>query len=133
MGVFVNIIMANTVQVSLSLLYIANNGLVSCMLVANEWSEYAKERKTLRVSNPIGIQRSSYFLSMPFRYGIPMMVFISFLHWLVSQCIFIIRVNRVDRTGAFMPGWTTTGYSLTPCLIGKKYLSYQHNTKWVFC
>ena len=120
MGVFVNIIMANTVQVGLSLLYVANNGVLSCMLVAKEWCGFAKTRKTLRVSSPVGIQRSSYFLSMPLRYGIPMMAYTSFLHWLVSQCIFIIRVNTFGWDGNPGRGWTTTGYSFIPSLIGKK-------------
>ena len=121
MGTFVNILIANTFQVIVSLAYIVHNGLISCMLVADEWCGYAKDRKTLRVSAPVGIQRSSYVLSMPLCYGIPMTVFFSVMHWLVSQSIFIIRVNKFDCHGEPERGWTTIGYSLIPCLIGKKH------------
>jgi hypothetical protein len=120
MGLFANIMIVNTFQVVVSLAYVAYNGLVSCMLVADEWCRFAKDRKTLRVSAPIGMQRSSYTLSMPFRYGIPMMIFFSFQHWLVSQGMFIVRLNKFNEYGIRRMGWTFSGYSFIPCLIGKK-------------
>lgn len=97
-----------------------HNALLSCMMVAKEWVEFATERNTLRVSYPKGIQRSSYFISMPFTYGIPIMVFFVTEHWLLSQCLFIVRITRTDWTGLSAPGWTATGYSLFPCLLGKQ-------------
>lgn len=120
MGLFANTLIANTAQVVVSLAYIAHNALLSCMMVADEWCGFAKHRKTLRVSAPVGIQRSSYFLSMPLRYGLPMMVLFSIEHWLLSQSTFIVRVNKFDWTGVPKQGWTTTGYSFIPCLMGKK-------------
>ncbi|KAF2822150.1 hypothetical protein CC86DRAFT_301334, partial [Ophiobolus disseminans] len=47
-------------------------------------------KRPLRVSNPEGIQRSSYFVSMPWRYGIPLIAGTSGLHWLISQSLFVI-------------------------------------------
>ena len=61
------------------------------MLVAAEWSRYALRRKPLRVSTPRGPQRSSYFLSVPYRYGIPLMTASGVLQWLVSQSVFLVR------------------------------------------
>ena len=84
MGLFVNILISNVWQVMISLLYIGHNALLSCMMVAKEWFGFATHRKTLRVSAPRGIQRSSYTLSMPFRYGIPMMLIFSMEHWILS-------------------------------------------------
>lgn len=121
MGVFVNILIANTAQVVISLTYIAHNALISCMLVADEWYGFINDRKTLRVSAPVGIQRSSYVLSMPLRYGLPMMALFSVEHWLISQSTFIVRVKQFDWTGTPSRGWTTTGYSFIPSLIGKKH------------
>ena len=52
MGLFVNILSSNVWQVVVSLLYIGHNSLLSCMMVANEWTGFADDRKTLRVSAP---------------------------------------------------------------------------------
>lgn len=113
--------MANTFQVLVSLAYVAYNGLVSCMLVADEWFGFAQDRKTLRVSFPVGIQRSSYTLSMPLSYGIPMTIISSVIHWLISQSTFVVRINKFDYDGERGHGWTVSGYSLFASLIGKKY------------
>lgn len=91
------------------------------MLVADEWAGFSKDRKTLRVSAPAGIQRSSYILSVPLRYGLPATVLFAILHWLVSQSTFIVRVIRVDWEGALTTGWTTAGYSFMPCILGNSY------------
>lgn len=118
--------MANTFQVLHSFAYVAYNGLLSCMLIADEWCGFAKDRKTLRVSTPVGIQRSSYALSMPFSYGIPMTIIFSVAHWLVSQSTFVVRINKFNYNGEQEGGWTTSGYSLMPSLISKKSF-YRHS------
>lgn len=107
----------------ISFTYLAQNALLSCMLVADEWAGFSKDRKTLRVSAPVGIQRSSYVLSIPLCYGLPTMVLFAILHWLVSQSTFIVRVIRVNWEGALTTGWTTTGYSFIPCFLCKSYLA----------
>lgn len=119
MGLFVNILISNIWQVVVSLLYIGHNSLLSCMMVANEWIGFADDRKTLRVSAPEGIQRSSYTLSMPFRYGLPLMLIFLTEHWVISQATFVIRVNLIDYLGNPSGGWTTSGYSIIPCIIGE--------------
>ena len=65
------------------------------------------------------MQRSSYTLSVPFRYGLPMMAFFAAGHWLLPQSTFIIRVNTFDWKGDPRRGYTTAGYSFIPCLLGK--------------
>ncbi len=103
------------------MLYLTYNGLLTCMLVNEEWSGYAKDRKTLRVSHPKGIQRSSYFISMPMKYGIPLMVANATLHWLVSQSMFVVNTTTYypndieDKSQDFI----TTGYSTKASFIGK--------------
>jgi hypothetical protein len=60
----------------------------------------AWQKKGLRVSqNPQGEQRSSYFLQLPYRYAIPLLGFSAVMHWLVSQSIFIVIVERYDPQG----------------------------------
>ena len=83
------------------------------MLLAEEWSAYATKKKFLRVISPIGGQRSTYRLQLPYRYGIPLLIGSSVLHWFVSQAIFLTRVNITDSSGSEVSGVgvSTCGYS----------------------
>ena len=86
------IFFANMWQMIISILYLTFNALLSCLLFSDEWAGYHKRRKTLRVSFPEGIQRSSYFISMPLKYGVPFTTSVALLHWTVSQSVFVVRV-----------------------------------------
>ena len=112
-GVIATVLIANSPQILLSFLYFALNGILTCMLLAEEWNAYATKRKFLRVTSPTGAQRSTYRLQLPYRYGIPLLVASSILHWFVSQSIFLARVNVIDSTGTEVPGEdiSTCGYS----------------------
>jgi hypothetical protein len=119
------VIWANYWQMIISLLYLAYNALLTCQLVAEEWSGYAKQRKTLRVSHPRGIQRSSYFVSMPMKYGITLMIANATLHWLVSQSIFLVSTTThlPNDSEDVSHSYVTTGYSLSASLTGGLTLS----------
>ena len=93
------VLLANAPQFLISLLYFGFNGLFTNMLLVKEWTDYAHSRKSLRVTAPTGQQRSTYRLQLPYRYGIPLMVIAALLHWLVSQAIFLVRVQRFDYNG----------------------------------
>lgn len=112
-GVIFTVLVANSPQILLSFLYFAYNGIFTCMLLAEEWSAYASKRKFLRVTSAVGGQRSTYWLQLPYRYGIPLLIGSSALHWFVSQSIFLARVDVNDSTGAEVPGIgiSTCGYS----------------------
>ncbi|KAF3001562.1 hypothetical protein E8E13_009862 [Curvularia kusanoi] len=107
------VMIANLPQVMLSYLYLTFNALCTTMFMAREWSTYACTRKPLRVTAPVGEQRSTYWLNMPFRYGIPMQVMALLFHWLTSQSIFLVRMivldarsrepNRIISTNGFSP------------------------------
>ena len=84
------------------------------MLVSDEWAGYQKTRKTLRVSFPEGIQRSSYFISMPLRYGIPLTVSMALLHWTVSQSVFVVRVISHYSDGSLDAESTITAAGYSP-------------------
>lgn len=58
-------LLANLPQLVLSFLYLAYNGLWTCMLLGVEWNEFAFKRKGLRVTHPEGKQRGTYWLSLP--------------------------------------------------------------------
>lgn len=112
-GLLLNVLVANSPQALLSFLFLTYNGLFTCMLMANEWSDYAYERKPLRVSNPVGDQRSTYRLQLPYKYGIPLMVLSGTLHWLVSQSLFLARVASFNSDGEEDEGYSvsTMGFS----------------------
>ncbi|KAF2790980.1 hypothetical protein K505DRAFT_310397 [Melanomma pulvis-pyrius CBS 109.77] len=107
-----NILIANSAQLILSFLYFAYNGLFTCMLLGYEWYSYAHQRKGLRVSRaPIGAQRSTYFLQLPYRFALPLMALSGVLHWLVSQSIFLVAINAKSWNGIERTSWTSCGYS----------------------
>ncbi|RMZ81806.1 hypothetical protein DV738_g2021, partial [Chaetothyriales sp. CBS 135597] len=115
---------ANLPQTILSFLYLNLNGLLTSMFLADEWSDFCRERKALRVSTPQGRQRSTYFLELPYRIGIPLMVLSGLLHWLVSQSIFLAVISAYSPRGdlANPVAVASCGYSpiamLTVLLLG---------------
>ncbi|KIW04859.1 uncharacterized protein PV09_04041 [Verruconis gallopava] len=86
-----NILLANLPQLVISFLFLAYNSILTSMVMAKEWSDFAHERKTLRVSAPVGKQRSTYYLQLPYRYAIPLLLSSMLLHWVTSQAIFLDR------------------------------------------
>jgi hypothetical protein len=62
------------------------------MLANREWSNYARKRSALRVTVPSPTQRSTYFLSLPYTYSLPLVVASILLHWLISQSLFVARI-----------------------------------------
>ena len=112
-------LLSNTPQLLLSFHYFAYNSLYTCMLLAKEWSEYAHERKSLRVTSPMGEQRSTYRLQLPYRYGIPLLVLSGTLHWLTSQSLSLVSLKAYDYTGKTDPenNIITCGYSPIAILV----------------
>jgi hypothetical protein len=93
-------LIANFPQVLLSFLYFAYNSLFTAMLMGYEWVSYAHKKKGLRVSRrPSGAQRSTYFLQLPYRFGLPLVLLSGTLHWLVSQSIFVVALDVYDEYG----------------------------------
>jgi hypothetical protein len=94
------VLIANAPQLLLSILYLFLNGLLAAMHAAYERSSYISERKTLRLSSPHGIQRGTYFLTIPYRFAIPLQLFSAALHWLDLQSLFVIDVGGLTYKGA---------------------------------
>ncbi|KAK3339648.1 hypothetical protein B0T25DRAFT_523385 [Lasiosphaeria hispida] len=112
-GLVSNVLLANLPQLILSVLYIIYNVMISAFLVQREFSKMCSVRKPLRVSEPIGIQRSSYFISLPLRYGIPLYVSSGVMHWLLSQSLFLARITAITPEGTVdvVHSYSTCGYS----------------------
>ncbi|KAL3440941.1 hypothetical protein BJX65DRAFT_17229 [Aspergillus insuetus] len=116
-----NTIIANIPQLIFSLLYFCSNSLLSAMTLASEWSRYALAQyhhRGLRVSwNPQGAQRPSYFLSLPYRYAVPLMAASATLHWLISQSIFLVGVDAYDESWERVPYLDVMTCGYTPIAI----------------
>jgi hypothetical protein len=124
-GLVTNVLVANSPQLIFSLLYTFSRAMLSCLLVQDEFSRMGSRRKPLRVTEPEGIQRSSYFISLPFRYGIPLNVSAGILHWSVSQSIFLARVTAFFPNGDVDYGssFSTCSHSLIAMFISKSTLT----------
>ncbi|KAI8657985.1 hypothetical protein NCS57_01178700 [Fusarium keratoplasticum] len=104
------VLLANLPHFVFSGLYFQYNAIFTGMLAANEWSDFGRKRKGLRVSsNPEGWQRSRYFLQLPYRWSIPLIFMSILIHWLLSQSVFIVPLQfESAREDHFA---TTLGYS----------------------
>ncbi|KAF5381868.1 hypothetical protein D9757_008367 [Collybiopsis confluens] len=105
-----SVLVSNSPQLILSMIYLVFNSLCTKMFLAREWSSYSHARKPLRVSAPRGVQRSTYFLQIPYRFGLPLMGYSALLHWLVSQSIFPVQVTYRDLNNNQFPA-SSCGYS----------------------
>ena len=107
------VLLINLPQGVSSVLHLTYNSMFTCMLMEKEWSDYAHDRKPLRVSSPIGDQRSTYYLQLPYAYAIPLIILSRLMHWLVSQALFLARVDTYTSTGIPNPknNVPTCGYS----------------------
>jgi hypothetical protein len=134
------VVLANMPQFVVSCLYLAYNGIFTCMLQCYEYSQFgAPPKKPLRVTTPKGKQRehwhplslypprltvqtgSTYFLSLPYRYSLPLMAASLLLHWLVSQSFFLARIDSygVKANGEvyYQHSSSQIGYSCLPILV----------------
>ena len=116
-GLASSVLFANLPQLVLSFVYLSYNGLITCMLLANEYSRYEVQRKTLRVTTPSEKQRSTYWLQMPFTYGIPLIALSATLHWLISQAVFLVRVEEYVNGKSLGSSVSAVGLSPAPMLV----------------
>ncbi len=92
-------LLANVPQLLLSIGYLNINFICTSMASAHEWNRLGTFSKHLRVTNPVGLQRSTYFLQLPYRWCMPLMAFGGVLHWIMSQAFYLVRIDHFDRQG----------------------------------
>lgn len=119
-----SVFLANLPQAIISFMYLLLNSIITAMVSSSEWSEYGHRRKPLRVSFSRLGQRSTFYLQLPYQYGLPLLALSAFLHWLVSQSIFLANVSSYDKNGISVnPALVSTcGYSplalfVTICVV----------------
>lgn len=91
------------------------------MYISREWAQFSQTRKGLRVTKPSNKQRGTFWLSLPYRVSIPLMIISVLMHYLVSQCLFIADVVALSASGDppsidVDGGLLTLGYS-PPALL----------------
>ncbi|KAK8119706.1 uncharacterized protein PG998_004332 [Apiospora kogelbergensis] len=84
----------------------------STFLLQREFDLMCREdkRRALRVSKPVGVQRSSYTISILLRYGVTIHFVSGLMHWLVSQSLLLTlqdQYGAVDVRHSF----STCGFS----------------------
>ncbi|PYH94196.1 hypothetical protein BO71DRAFT_409552 [Aspergillus ellipticus CBS 707.79] len=90
-------LLANTPQLVVSILSYMLNDALTRMLLAVEYNNFALRHRSLRVSFPRGQQRSTFYLTVPYRYGLPLLLAFVLIHWLVSEELFFVQIVPYDR------------------------------------
>lgn len=105
-----HILFANIFQLMISIIYLLYNNCLTRQVLADQWTRFMRttklvpegqpipDRKPLRVSSHVGFQRTSYMLSLPWSYAMPMMLAFTIPHTLIARSVFLVR------TAAFGPG-----------------------------
>ncbi|PYI00437.1 hypothetical protein BO78DRAFT_380980 [Aspergillus sclerotiicarbonarius CBS 121057] len=130
-----HVILANTPQFLITITYYFYNNLLTSMLAAAEYSSYSSpsSAKPLRVTSPIPhtAQKSTYFLSIPYQYTIPVLSTFVALHWTISESLFYggqvlsalgyspiaIFVALLIRGGGWWWGWGGGGWGSCSVVI----------------
>lgn len=94
-----NVVLANAPQIVASVSYILFNQLLTCLLLSREFTVYSVKRAGLRVTSPQGRQRSTLWLSLPYRFSLPLLTASVILHWALSQTIFLAEAEVHSPTG----------------------------------
>lgn len=142
-GFLIHVLFANSFQLLASLCYLYYNRLLTTQLATAEWLRFLQEKKALRVSSPLGMQRSSYMLSLPWSYAGPLMLSFVLLHWLISQSVFVVQTTaysggpdgrRMRASDASRVGFSPIGIMLTTsfgilllaALVGNGFRRYEN-------
>ncbi|PVH88350.1 hypothetical protein DL98DRAFT_648494 [Cadophora sp. DSE1049] len=104
------VLLVNTPQLIVSMLYFLFNSMMTVYVQAAEWNAFSHTPQHLRVSKPVGFQISTYWLSLPPAYGVPMLLFSATLHWLISQAIFLSKIEFQDFNGGASERFGAAGY-----------------------
>lgn len=113
-SLYLSVMAANLFQLVFSFFYFMYNGLLTSISVASELSRHGSARKALRVSAPIGMQRSSHFLSLPYRFSLPLTVCFGLMHWFISQSVFFVRTVAYNPDGTKDPPSDTSRVGFSP-------------------
>ncbi|OJJ42781.1 hypothetical protein ASPZODRAFT_76111 [Penicilliopsis zonata CBS 506.65] len=112
-------VIANLPQLLITITYFAYNNVLTSMLVAVEYSSYGNTRKPLRVTWPVenSQQQSTYWLTIPYRYGLLFLIIQMIIHWLVSQGCYYLFLTPYTIIDEPDPNNIYSGIFLSPLPI----------------
>jgi hypothetical protein len=120
MSILLAFFAANIPQLVLSYLYLVINNLLTIMLGMAEWTAFYASTiaQGLRVTNPVRgtNQGSTYFLTVPFRWGAPSLIFFMLLHWLTSEMVFAAKIESYNPQGQLDLGTSVTAVYYSPLI-----------------
>lgn len=92
---------ATVPQLVVSALYVLLNHHLTLMIQLRDWIRLATHRQPLRVSTPApdSDQISTYWLSLPYQYSVPLLVLSAGSSWLTSQTLYFYRFMAYDNDG----------------------------------
>ena len=113
------VLLANMPQLAVSLLYFCLNDTLTREILAADYNDFAITRRPLRVSFPRGEQRSSWYLTIPYRYAVPFLTTVTLIHWFISEGLFYVQVLPYNIHGNPIPSvrLETCGVSTIPLLL----------------
>ncbi|KAK9420702.1 hypothetical protein SUNI508_00793 [Seiridium unicorne] len=138
------VLAANSPQLLLSFCYLAYNNLFTRLQMAKEWSEFSLGYRPLRVTDPKwvhlnftcrfwkmlinrrGEQYATYRLQLPYKYSIPLIACSIFLHWLLSNTVYLFvseggyyASTNTEYSDPSLPSNTATlmGFSVKALLV----------------
>ncbi|KUM65815.1 hypothetical protein ACN42_g1230 [Penicillium freii] len=114
-----SVVVANIPQLLITMSYYGYNNLMTTMLAAAEYDSYGVSSKSLRVTWPEkdSQQKSTYWLSIPYQYAVPILVLYVVLHWLVSQSTFYVLRIPYTPQGEAVWSDSISSLGLSPLLI----------------
>ncbi|CAG8089854.1 unnamed protein product [Penicillium salamii] len=120
-GFLATVLCVNAPQALISIIYSVYNNTLTRLLLASEYNQYAIEQRPLRVSFPTGKQRSTYWLSIPYRYTVPLLTLFTLAHWLSSQAFSLVQIVPINIQGEHDRSRVMVGVSTSS--LGMKILA----------
>ncbi|KAE9378662.1 hypothetical protein N431DRAFT_459996 [Stipitochalara longipes BDJ] len=97
-GKATTLVLVNTPQVLISLMSVLYNGCLTSMILVGKWNSFSQHRHPLHVTVPLGEQKSQYYLTIPYRYAIPLLIVMGTFHWLISESFFLVSLTAFRGT-----------------------------------
>ena len=112
-----NVLAANAPQLLISFTYVMYNSVLTSMHQSAEYLRFSTQRKILRVTTPIGAQRSTYWLQLLYSYALPFMTAMATLNWFISQSFFFASVGVFDYNYVLDKGKTVKTLRWSPLAV----------------
>ena len=118
------IMLANMLQLFMSLTYISYNGLFTRIVISSKLIRYASKRSGLRVTCLLDrFQRSSYFLTFSYRFSVPLLILSGFIYWILSQAVFLTELTTILADGTMNKSNTQNYFGYSFIAIAMAFIS----------